>query len=147
MPSRLGSLCAASSTLRLASSVARSRTWESRCGAETTVSTTVSTAIRDARSPGYHSGEIWPKLLWIVVAMVTARSAAMAFNRLVDSAIDARNPRTKTRHLPAGLLSRGFGWAFVAASSAVFILAAGALNQLCLRLAPLALGLVFFYSF
>ena len=99
------------------------------------------------RSTGYHSGEIWRKLLWIVVAMVGARSAAMAFNRLVDSAIDARNPRTKTRHLPAGLLSRGFGWAFVAASSAVFILASGALNQLCLRLAPLALGLVFFYSF
>src|SRR5205814_6950757 len=98
------------------------------------------------RSTGYHS-EIWRKLLWIVLAMVAARSAAMAFNRLVDSAIDARNPRTRTRHLPAGLLSRGFGWAFVAASSAVFILAAGALNRLCLHLAPLALALVFFYSF
>jgi len=87
------------------------------------------------------------KLLWIVVAMVAARSAAMAFNRLVDSAIDGRNPRTRTRHLPAGLLSRGFGWAFVVAASLVFVLAAGQLNRLCLRLAPLALAIVFVYSF
>jgi 4-hydroxybenzoate polyprenyltransferase len=79
--------------------------------------------------------------------MVGARSAAMAFNRLVDSAIDARNPRTRTRHLAAGLLSRGFAWGFVIASSAVFFLAAWALNPLCLRLAPLALAIVFFYSF
>src|SRR5437588_10737225 len=99
------------------------------------------------REGGYSAAEMWPKLGWIVVAMVGARSAAMAFNRLVDSAIDARNPRTSMRHLPAGLLSRGFGWAFVAASSAVFIVAAGALNRLCLHLAPLALALVFFYSF
>src|SRR5512133_2823884 len=60
---------------------------------------------------------------WIVVATVGARSAAMAFNRLVDATIDARNPRTKMRHLPAGTLSRGFGWMFVAGSSAVFLLA------------------------
>src|SRR5439155_8532644 len=99
------------------------------------------------RSAGYPSGEIWRKLLWIVVAMVTARSAAMAFNRLVDSAIDARNPRTKMRHLPAGLLSRGFGWGFVTATSLIFTIAASQLNQLCLRLAPVALGIVFFYSF
>ena len=56
------------------------------------------------------------KLLWIVVAMVGARSAAMAFNRLIDADIDGRNPRTKMRHLPAGLLGQGFAWAFVAAS-------------------------------
>jgi 4-hydroxybenzoate polyprenyltransferase len=87
------------------------------------------------------------KLLWIVLAMVAARSAAMAFNRLVDEAIDARNPRTSSRHLPAGLLSRAFGWGFVIASAAVFFLAAGLLNRLCLRLAPLALGVIFFYSF
>src|SRR5450631_23349 len=55
-------------------------------------------------------------LLWIVVAMVGARSAAMAFNRLVDAEIDARNPRTKSRHIPAGLLSRKFGWGFTIAS-------------------------------
>ncbi|HXB69093.1 MAG TPA: UbiA-like polyprenyltransferase [Candidatus Acidoferrales bacterium] len=87
------------------------------------------------------------KLLWIVVAMVGARSAAMAFNRLVDSAIDGRNPRTRTRHLPAGLLSRGFGWGFVVVTSLVFVVAAGQLNRLCLRLAPVALAIVFVYSF
>src|ERR1043166_4191499 len=63
---------------------------------------------------------LWPKFLWIVVAMVGARSAAMAFNRLVDAGIDGRNPRTRMRHIPAGVLSRGVGWAFVAAASAVF---------------------------
>ena len=87
------------------------------------------------------------KVAWIVVAMVGARSAAMAFNRLVDAGIDARNPRTRMRHLPAGLLSRGFAWAFVAVSCAVFFFAAGMLNTLCLRLAPVALAVVFFYSF
>ncbi len=86
------------------------------------------------------------KAVWIVVAMV-ARSAAMAFNRLVDADIDSRNPRTRMRHLPAGLVSRGFGWGFVAASAAVFFLASGELNRLCLRLAPVALTIVFFYSF
>ncbi len=102
------------------------------------------------RESGYRLGSPWEpfwKLLWIVVAMVGARSAAMAFNRLVDSEIDGRNPRTRMRHLPAGLLTRGFGWAFVVASSAVFIFAAGELNRLCLRLAPVALAIVFFYSF
>src|ERR1035438_1288336 len=99
------------------------------------------------RDGGSSTGEIARKLLWIVIAMVGARSAAMAFNRLVDFEIDARNPRTKMRHLPTGMLSRGFAWGFVAASSAVFFLAAGQLNRLCLRLAPLALGTVFLYSF
>jgi len=89
---------------------------------------------------------LW-KLLWIVVAMVAARSAAMAFNRLVDASIDGRNPRTRMRHLPAGLLTRAFAWAFVVASAVVFFAAAWALNRLCLRLAPLALGIVLFYSF
>jgi 4-hydroxybenzoate polyprenyltransferase len=86
-------------------------------------------------------------VVWIVVAMVGARSAAMAFNRLVDADIDARNPRTMSRHIPAGLLSRGFGWAFVAASSLIFMLAAMELNPLCFHLAPLALLVVFVYSF
>ena len=99
------------------------------------------------REGGYQVAEIWGKLGWIVVAMVGARSAAMAFNRLVDARIDARNPRTSMRHLPAGLLSQGFGWAFVAVSSLVFLVAAWALNPLCLMLAPLALAIVFFYSF
>jgi 4-hydroxybenzoate polyprenyltransferase len=86
-------------------------------------------------------------VLWIVVAMVGARSAAMAFNRLVDAEIDARNPRTKSRHIPAGLLSRGFCWGFTVASSIVFLIAAWELNPLCFHLAPLALGVVFTYSF
>jgi len=87
------------------------------------------------------------KLLWIVAAMVCARSAAMAFNRLVDADLDGRNPRTKMRHLPSGLLGRGFAWGFVAATSAIFFLAAAQLNRMCLRLAPVALAIVFFYSF
>ena len=97
------------------------------------------------------SGMAWrvfgEKLVWIVVAMVGARSAAMAFNRLLDADIDARNPRTRMRHIPAGLLSPRFAWGFVAASTLVFLLAARALNPLCLKLAPIALGIVFFYSF
>jgi 4-hydroxybenzoate polyprenyltransferase len=99
------------------------------------------------RESGFATDDVWRKLLWIVVAMVGARSAAMAFNRIVDSAIDSRNPRTRTRHIPAGLLSRAFAWGFVVATSAIFFLAAWALNPLCLRLAPLALAVVFFYSF
>jgi len=91
-----------------------------------------------------HKGWI---VLWTVIAMVGARSAAMAFNRLVDAEIDARNPRTKSRHIPAGLLSRGFCWGFTILSSLVFILAAWELNSLCFHLAPLALGVVFTYSF
>src|SRR5229473_5314041 len=94
----------------------------------------------DGRAP-------WVKLAWIVVAMVGARSAAMAFNRLIDAEIDRRNPRTRMRHIPAGLLTAAFGWGFVAVSSLVFILAARELNALCFRLAPVALGIVFFYSF
>src|SRR5579872_5210727 len=72
------------------------------------------------RETGYH--HVGAKVLWIVVAMVGARSAAMAFNRLVDSEIDARNPRTKMRHLPRGLLTPGFTWAFVGASAVVFFI-------------------------
>jgi len=99
------------------------------------------------REGGFDSNGIWRKLAWIIAAMVCARSAAMAFNRLVDQDIDARNPRTKSRHLPSGLLSRGFAWVFVTVASALFFLAAGELNRLCLRLAPLALAIIFFYSF
>jgi 4-hydroxybenzoate polyprenyltransferase len=99
------------------------------------------------RESGYEIPGLWRKVAWIVVAMVGARSAAMAFNRLVDQEIDGRNPRTQMRHLPAGHLSRAFAWAFVVVAAAVFFLAAGALNPLCLKLAPLALGIVFFYSF
>lgn len=99
------------------------------------------------RYSGYTTQGLWWKLGWIVVAMVGARSAAMAFNRILDHDIDARNPRTRMRHLPAGLLSRTFAWGFVFASSAVFLIAARMLNDLCFLLAPVALGVVFFYSF
>ncbi len=101
-------------------------------------------AIRDAQLT---FSAVWPKMLWIIVAMVSARSAAMAFNRVVDADIDARNPRTKARHIPAGLLSKAFGWGFVAVSIGVFVFAARALNPLCLALAPVALGVVLLYSF
>src|SRR5580693_6131900 len=83
----------------------------------------------------------WSKMGWIVVAMVGARSAAMAFNRLIDEGIDARNPRTRMRHLPTGVLSRGFTWSFVGVSALVFVFAAGELNPLCFRLAPIALAI------
>jgi 4-hydroxybenzoate polyprenyltransferase len=99
------------------------------------------------RAGGSGHWHVWHKLLWIVVAMVGARSAAMAFNRLVDADVDARNPRTQMRHLPAGHLSTTFTWAFVLVSALLFLLAAFELNRLCLELAPVALGLIFFYSF
>ena len=95
------------------------------------------------RQQGYVSTGLDAKFGWIVVAMIGARSAAMAFNRVLDADIDGRNPRTKARHIPAGLLSRTFAWGFIAATSAVFLLAAGMLNELCLRLAEAALAVVF----
>ncbi|MGO4881256.1 MAG: UbiA-like polyprenyltransferase [Bryobacteraceae bacterium] len=104
-------------------------------------------ALLAVRHYGLGAGAAWMKIGWIVVAMIGARSAAMAFNRLIDADIDARNPRTRMRHLPAGVLSRGFTWGFVAISALVLVFAAGELNPLCFRLAPVALGIVFFYSF
>lgn len=86
------------------------------------------------------------QILWIVVAMVGARSAAMAFNRIADRHFDARNPRTATRAIPAGLLSVGFVWAFTLLSAAVFLTAAAMLNRLTLLLAPVALASVLLYS-
>jgi len=86
------------------------------------------------------------QLLWIVVAMVGARSTAMAFNRLADRRFDARNPRTAIRALPAGLLSVSFVWAFTIASAILFLLAAAMLNRLTLILAPVALASVLLYS-
>src|SRR5580700_1305100 len=85
-------------------------------------------ALLACRQTGFAYAPAARKILWICLAMVGARSAAMAFNRLVDAPIDARNPRTRLRHLPTGLVSRGFAWIFVAISAAVFFLAAGALN-------------------
>jgi 4-hydroxybenzoate polyprenyltransferase len=99
------------------------------------------------RDAGFPRELLWAKLAWIVLAMVAARSVAMAFNRVLDADIDSRNPRTKARHLPAGLLSRRFAWGFIVFWAAVFFLAAAGLNSLCLKLAPLALAIVMFYSF
>jgi 4-hydroxybenzoate polyprenyltransferase len=86
------------------------------------------------------------RVAWIVVAMVAARSAAMGFNRLADAGYDALNPRTASRELPRGVMSRGEATAFVAAASAVFVVAAWKLGPICLYLSPLALAIVFWYS-
>ena len=92
----------------------------------------------------------WPPLAkvgWIVLCMVSARSAAMAFNRLVDAKLDAANPRTSMRAIPAGQLSSGFVAGFVVISAAVFLFASAMLNRLTLELAPLALLVVLAYSY
>src|SRR5689334_16488294 len=88
----------------------------------------------------------WRQILWIIVAMVGARSAAMAFNRIADRNFDARNPRTANRAIPAGLLSVGFVWAFTIVAAAVFLVAAAMLNRLTLILSPIALASVLLYS-
>jgi 4-hydroxybenzoate polyprenyltransferase len=87
------------------------------------------------------------ELIWIIVAMISARSAAMAFNRVADTAIDAANPRTQTRALPAGTLTPGFVTTFVVVSCAIFIFAAAQLNRLALILSPLALAVLLLYSY
>jgi 4-hydroxybenzoate polyprenyltransferase len=92
----------------------------------------------------------WPSLRvlgWIVLCMVAARSAAMAFNRLVDARLDAANPRTAMRALPAGTLSSGFVGGFVLIAALVFFLGAAMLNRLSLELAPMALAVVLAYSY
>ena len=99
------------------------------------------------RESGFQTAGIGFRLFWIVIAMVAARSAAMTFNRILDAGIDARNRRTANRHLPAGLLSVRFAWGFTFVSMAVFVWAARELGPLCFALAPVALAIVFFYSF
>jgi 4-hydroxybenzoate polyprenyltransferase len=89
----------------------------------------------------------WGVLGWIVVCMVSARSAAMAFNRLVDAEIDAKNPRTAIRALPKGELSKGFVVVFTLVSVGVFFLGAAMLNRLTLELAPVALMVILAYSY
>ena len=89
----------------------------------------------------------WRQILWIVVAMVGARSAAMTMNRIADREYDRRNPRTANRALPAGELSVGFAWAFTILASAVLVIAAWQLNRLALELSPVALAILFFYSY
>ena len=92
----------------------------------------------------------WPRLVvlfWIVVCMVSARSAAMAFNRLVDATLDAANPRTSMRALPTGRLTAGFVAGFVVVLAAIFLAAAAMLNRLALELAPLTLVILLAYSY
>jgi 4-hydroxybenzoate polyprenyltransferase len=88
----------------------------------------------------------WTQVAWIVVCMVSARSAAMGFNRLVDARFDALNPRTSMRELPRGAMSRTEAALFVVVSSIVFMFAASRLSTLCFALAPVALVIVFWYS-
>jgi len=89
----------------------------------------------------------WRELLWIVVAMVGARSAAMTFNRIADARLDALNPRTKTRALPVGQLSLGFAVGFTAVACALLVFAAWQLNPLAFKLSPVAIAVLLGYSF
>jgi 4-hydroxybenzoate polyprenyltransferase len=89
----------------------------------------------------------WRTLLWILVAMVAARSSAMAFNRWADAELDAANPRTKTRAIPAGLLTRRFVLGFTLLTAAVFVAASAELNRLTLYLTPICLAVLWGYSY
>jgi len=88
-----------------------------------------------------------PQIIWITLAMVGARSTAMAFNRIADRNFDARNPRTRTRAIPAGTLSTGFVLAFTIISAGLFLFAAAMLNRLTLILSPIALASIVLYSY
>jgi len=103
-------------------------------------------ALAGALLASRHAVVTWTKVGWILVAMVSARSAAMGFNRLVDARLDALNPRTAARELPRGAMSRREAIAFVLASSSAFVYAAFRLSPLCLALSPVALAIVFWYS-
>ena len=89
----------------------------------------------------------WRQILWIVVAMVGARSAAMTMNRIADAEYDGRNPRTANRALPKGELSLSFAWLFTMVASAILVIAAWQLNPLALKLSPVALAVLFLYSY
>jgi 4-hydroxybenzoate polyprenyltransferase len=102
-------------------------------------------ALLAAREAGSLPG--WRQILWIIVAMVGARSAAMTMNRIADIEYDRRNPRTANRALPKGELSLGFAWAFTIAASALLVIAAWQLNPLALKLSPPAMAILFFYSY
>jgi 4-hydroxybenzoate polyprenyltransferase len=102
-------------------------------------------ALLAARS-GSAAAWSWSRFVWIVGCMFTARSAAMGFNRLADAVHDARNPRTAMREIPAGRMSRAEATAFVVVMSLLFLFCAWMVSPLCLALAPIALGIVFWYS-
>jgi 4-hydroxybenzoate polyprenyltransferase len=103
-------------------------------------------ALAGALLAGRHVPITWSVVFWILVAMVSARSAAMAFNRMVDARFDALNPRTAAREIPRGAMSTREAAAFVAIASVVFVYAAWQLSPLCVLLSPLALAVVFWYS-
>jgi 4-hydroxybenzoate polyprenyltransferase len=103
-------------------------------------------ALAGALLAAQHTPLTWRTVGWILAAMVSARSAAMGFNRLADARLDALNPRTAMRELPRGRLTSGEALAFVLLSSAVFVFASGQLNRVCLILSPVALAIVFWYS-
>lgn len=103
-------------------------------------------ALAGALLAARHTTITWPVVGWILVAMVAARSAAMGFNRVVDARFDALNPRTASREIPRGAMSRTEATAFVAVAAAVFVFAAWRLNPICLALSPVALAIVFWYS-
>ena len=98
------------------------------------------------RTSGWTLQSAGRRLIWIVVAMVAARSAAMGFNRLADASYDALNPRTAARELPTGLMSRTEAILFVAVASVVFVYGAWMLGPVCFALSPVALAIVFWYS-
>jgi 4-hydroxybenzoate polyprenyltransferase len=89
----------------------------------------------------------WQQIAWIIVAMVGARSWAMTTNRIIDLRYDRENPRTRTRALPTGAITVRFAWLFAAIAAAALVIAAWQLNPLALELSPIALGVLFFYSY
>ena len=100
--------------------------------------------------PGWPAAAGWPswrQIFWIIVAMVGARAAAMTMNRIIDLRYDRENPRTRMRALATGALSVRFAWAFAIVASAVLVIAAWQLNTLALELSPVALAVLFFYSY
>ena len=103
-------------------------------------------ALTGALLASRHVPLTWSRVVWIIVAMAGARSAAMGFNRLVDARFDGLNPRTASRELPAGRMTKGEAAAFVAAAAMVFVGASYQLGPLCLGLSPVALAIVFWYS-
>src|SRR6202140_5408692 len=105
-------------------------------------------AARYPTMPGALPGwPTWRQIAWIIVAMVGARSAAMTMNRIIDLKYDRENPRTNTRALATGALSVDFAWVFAAGASALLVIAAWQLNCLAFELSPVALGVLFFYSY
>jgi 4-hydroxybenzoate polyprenyltransferase len=103
-------------------------------------------ALAGALLAAQHVAVTWTTIAWIFVAMVAARSAAMGFNRLADWRMDALNPRTANRELPAGVMTPREAAVFVVAAAVVFVFAAWRLNPICLALSPVALVIVFWYS-